>query len=108
MDREREQTMSAADAGSAPGLTMTDAMDLVRYAQGLEGTAAHEGQADSHAHTVAIRNLARRIQNEATTGVRGAYTAADVMLVSEAAAVLGATADRIAAALSARLPASAP
>jgi hypothetical protein len=92
--------MTANDPGSPPALTMTDAMTLVRYAVSLEAASAHE--AETHEHTAGIRKLARRIQNEATTGAAGAYTAADVALVESLVEPLGAAGDRIAAALRAR------
>ncbi len=81
-------------------LSMNDAMTLVRYSVGLESASAEE--AKTHEHTAAIRQLARRIQNEATTGAAGRYTAADVALVEALAAPLGEAGARIAAALRAR------
>lgn len=92
--------MTANDPGPLPSLGMSDAMTLVRYAVTLEGASEHEAQ--THEHTAGIRKLARRIQNEATTGAAGAYTAADVALIEALAQPLGAAGDRIAAALRAR------
>lgn len=93
--------MSADEGGSPLHLSMNDAMALVRYAVGLEG--ASEQEARTHEHTAGIRHLARRIQNEATTGAHGKYTAADVALVESLAPSLGAAGDRIAAALRSRV-----
>ena len=93
--------MTADDAGPMPPMSMNDAMALVRYAVTLEGASAHEAQ--THEHTGPIRKLARRIQNEATTGAPGTYTDQDVALVVALGQPLGATADRIAAALRARV-----
>ena len=92
--------MSVDDAGHAAPLSMNDAMALVRYSKGLEAASAEE--AKTHEHTGPIRELARRIQNEATTGVPGKYTAADVALVEGLVGALGAVGERIAAALRAR------
>jgi hypothetical protein len=95
--------MPADDTGrGAPApLSMNDAMALVRYAVSLE--AASEREAQTHEHTAGIRQLARRIQNEATTGAAGRYTAADVALVEALAQPLGAVAERIVAALHTRV-----
>ncbi len=93
--------MSADEGGTPIHLSMNDAMALVRHAVGLEGASAHEAR--THEHTGAIRQLARRIQNEATTGTHGTYTAADVALVESLAPALGAAGDRIAAALRSRV-----
>lgn len=89
--------MTTDDPRPAAALTMNDAISLVRYAASLEGASAHE--AETHEHTAGIRKLARRIQNEATSGTAGSYTVADVALVEGLAQPLGITADRIAAAL---------
>ena len=94
--------MTTNPAGSpASPFSMSDAMTLVRYAVGLE--QASEEEARTHAHTAAIRQLARRMQNEATTGAPGTYTAADIALVDALAAALGEAGPRIAAALRARV-----
>ncbi|MDE3053598.1 MAG: hypothetical protein KGL38_10890 [Gemmatimonadota bacterium] len=95
--------MSADDAGrGAPApLSMNDAMALVRYAVTLE--SASEREAQTHEHTAGIRQLARRIQNEATTGVPGKYTAADVALLDGLVEPMGAIAQRIAGALRTRV-----
>ena len=82
-------------------LSMNDAMTLVRYAVSLESASAEEAR--THEHTAAIRQLARRIQNEATTGAGGTYTAADIALVESVAGALGEAGPRIAAALRARV-----
>ena len=98
--------MSADDAGrgsAAPApLSMNDAMALVRYAVQLE--QASEREAQTHEHTAGIRQLARRIQNEATTGTPGTYGAADVALVEGLTQPLGQVATRLAAALRTRVP----
>lgn len=99
--------MTGASDGSLPPLSMTDAMDLVRYAVSTEAAAAKEGtQAASHEHTALVRNLARRIQNEATSGAVGKYTPADVALLRELVAKSGSggSAARITAAVEARVP----
>jgi len=93
--------MTTNPAGTPARLSMNDAMTLVRYAVSLEGASEHE--AKTHEHTAAIRQLARRIQNEATTGAAGTYTAADAALVESLAEPLGAAGSRIAAALRARV-----
>ncbi|HVA58463.1 MAG: hypothetical protein WBQ26_15055 [Gemmatimonadaceae bacterium] len=91
----------SADEGALPlQLSMNDAMALVRHAVSLESASTHEAQ--THEHTAGIRHLARRIQNEATTGAHGKYTAADVALVESLLPVLGAAGDRIAKALRSR------
>jgi DNA-binding GntR family transcriptional regulator len=99
--------MTGTSGGSELPLTMTDSMDLVRYAVSLEAAAARDGtQAASQDHTAQVRNLARRIQNEATSGIVGKYTVADIALVRElvAKAGPGGSASRIAAAVEARVP----
>jgi hypothetical protein len=86
---------------------MTDAMDLVRYAVSTEAAAARDGtQAESREHTALVRNLARRIQNEATSGVAGQYTSSDVALLRELVVKFGpgGSASRITAAIEARVP----
>ena len=93
--------MTSPPTGTPPApLSMNDAMTLVRYAVGLEGASEHE--AKTHEHTAAIRQLARRIQNEATTGTAGKYTAADVALVEALAGSLGAAGTHLIDALRAR------
>lgn len=93
--------MTTGQSGTPPSpLSMNDAMTLVRYAVRLEGASAEEAR--THEHTAAIRQLARRIQNEATTGAAGRYTAADVSLVESLAEPLGEAGARIAATLRAR------
>lgn len=91
----------AAAGGTPAPLSMNDAMVLVRYAVSLE--SASEREAQTHEHTAGIRQLARRIQNEATTGVPGKYTAADVALVEGLTEPMGAAAQRLAAALRTRV-----
>ncbi|HEY5219056.1 MAG TPA: hypothetical protein VIJ16_04565 [Gemmatimonadaceae bacterium] len=86
--------------GNASPLSMNDSIALVRCAVTLESASARESE--THEHTAVIRNLARRIQNEATTGVAGKYTTADVALVDSMLQSLGAAGDRIAAALRVR------
>ena len=101
--------MTAPNGESALTLTMTDAMDLVRYAVAQEAAATRDGTLVAvQAHTALVRNLARRIQNEVTSGVAGKYTAADVALLRELAIKHGAggSAERMAAALAARMPAA--
>ncbi len=93
--------MPAEDTGHAAALSMNDAMALVRYAQGLESASPQEAQ--THEHTGPIRQLARRIQNEATTGAPGKYTPADVALVEGLVGPLGPVAERILSALRARV-----
>lgn len=93
--------MIADNTENRSPLSMNDAMTLVRYAVSVEAASAHE--AETHEHTAAIRKLARRIQNEATTGASGTYTTADVALVEELSAQLGPSAARIVAALRARV-----
>ncbi|MHB1863096.1 MAG: hypothetical protein ACYCVL_09005 [Gemmatimonadaceae bacterium] len=93
--------MIADDAGTRLPLSMNDAMTLVRYAVSMEAASAHE--AETRENTAAIRKLARRIQNEATTGASGAYTAHDVAMIEALTAQLGPSAERIAAALRTRV-----
>ncbi len=90
------------DQAGTPGsiLSMNDAMILVRYAVSLESASADEAR--THARTGPVRQLARRIQNEATTGAPGRYTADDVALVESLAGALGDAGPRIAAALRTR------
>jgi hypothetical protein len=92
--------MTANESGTPAHLSMNDAITLVRYAASLE--SASEEEARTHEHTAGLRALARRIQNEATTGSHGAYTAADVALVDSVAPALGEAGARIAAALRSR------
>jgi hypothetical protein len=93
--------MAASEGATPLHLSMNDAMALVRYAVGLEGASEHEAR--THEHTAGIRRLARRIQNEATTGAHGTYSAADVALVESLAPSLGAAGDRIVSALRSRV-----
>jgi hypothetical protein len=99
--------MPGTGDGSQHPIGMTDAMDLVRYAVSTEAAAARDGtQAETRDHTALVRNLARRIQNEATSGVVGKYTSSDVALLRELVlkAGPGGSAARIAAAIEARVP----
>lgn len=93
--------MIADNAETRVPLSMHDAMTLIRYAVSVEAASAHE--AETHEHTAAIRKLARRIQNEATTGASGAYTAHDVAMVEALGAQLGPSAERLITALRARV-----